>query len=186
MKILLILGLTGIATLIIWFLYLKEVKGLSPKEAIWVINDNIEKIGHFIYVKIEIYFLRKIRFAIYQNIEPYVEDVKALKICKYFKFVDTWEMDKDILEIRFKLIGISNEYKDALKELVVLLSNMLQDFYIERLGNLSYPFVYLTHIEEGRVVFWVAMNLYGNQKIQRRVEADSLREIPNTEELEDD
>lgn len=172
--------------LLVWYLYLSKGRGLSPSSTLNKMWEDTKKTYSFVKGKLEIEWLRKTVFAVYQDIKPFEKQVKELHICKYFKFYSCMDINKDIAEIRFKLLGISSEYKENTDDLAVLLCNLLQDFYVERLGTLSYPIVYVTHIQEGETVFQVAKNAYGNQLITQRAYTDSFRDMPNMEELEDD
>lgn len=172
--------------ILLCFLYLTLFKKCTKKETITIIGKNLVEVFEWIKKKYFIYILRKIVFQVKQDIRPFEDAVKKLNICKYVKGWYFMELSTDILELHFHIIGIADEYIKKLKYLSVLLNQVLQDFYIERLGNLRYPLVYITYIQEGEVVFWVAKNAYGNLLIQDRANADDRRDMPNTEELKND
>lgn len=186
-KTVILVPLVFIITLILLrFFYLTKVRGKSKQKAGLVISDDIQKAYAFTKKHYDIYQLRQVTFMVYCSLLSFEETVKSLKICKYFKYHHWVDPNKDILELHFSILGISNEYLEKLKELAILLTQLLQDFYVERLGNLEYPLVYVTYIQEGEVVFWVAKNKYGNLLIQERALADDWKDMPNMEELEDD
>lgn len=176
----------GFLSLLIWYSYLLKGRGLSPSSALNTMWEETKKAYIFIKDRLEIEWLRKTIFLINQDIKPFENQVKELHICKYFKFVSYMDLNKDVAEIRFKLLGISGEYKESADDLSVLLCSLFQDFYIERLGTLSYPIVYATHIQEGEAVFQAAKNAYGNQLITARMINDNFSDMPNMGELEDD
>lgn len=183
MKLLIVIGCLA---LLVWYLYLLKGRGLSPSSALNKMWEDTKKTYSFVKNKLEIEWLRKTIFVICQDVRPFEKQVKDLHICKYFKFCSYINLNKDIAEIRFKLLGISSEYKENVDDLAILLCNLFQDFYIERLGNLSYPIVYVTNVQEGEIVFHVPKNAYGNQLIGKRAIADSFSDMPNMEDLEDD
>ena len=169
-----------------WYTYLTKGRGLTPSSALERMGEDTKKICYFIKNKLEIRWQRKEIFFINQDIRPFEKQVKELHICKYFKFFSIVDKNRDIAEIRFKLLGISSEYKENTDDLAVLLCNLFQDFYIERLGAFSYPIVYVTNVQEGEIVFHVAKNVYGNQLIAEQAVVDAFQDMPNMEDLEDD
>lgn len=132
-----------------------------------------------------IYYLRSETYAVFQDIRPYESSVKNLKVCKYFKCAGTTDIGKDILEIQFRIIGISSEYQSCLKDLSLLLEQLLRDFYTERLG-FRIPYIYVTLLQEGELKIWVAKNKYGDELIQKRSCEDEWKDVPNMEDLEDE
>lgn len=167
-------------------LYLYEAKKYTAYEIVIVFIDDMQAVSLLIANVIHKWWLRRQKFQYIQNIMPYENTIKALKICKYFKFAFWADTDHDIAYLHFNVLSLTQEYRDNLKELSDLLQQILQDFYIERLGNLSYPLVYAMDVQENGAVFCVAKNAYGNEILQERILSIELSKIPGTEELEDD
>lgn len=145
----------------------------------------VKKAEKYITKFIRIYYLRSETYAVFQNIRPYEAAVKGLNACKYFKFVRTADIGRDILEIQFYIFGISSEYQSCQKDLALILGQLLNDFYMERLGVHS-PCVYVPLLQEGELKIWVAKNAYGNMLIQERAAMDEWKDMPDAGEIEDD
>lgn len=165
-------------------LYLTQRKNCPLKEAWLIILADIERAYRYLKEKLHIYISRKTQFLVIQDLVPFRKSVNDLSICKYFNGSYSVNVNEDIWELHFTIRGISSEYTENLEDLRILLGQVLQDFYKERLGYIQYPFVYVTHIQEGEAVFWVAKNLYGNDLIRKRSDAENQKDAPNTEDLE--
>lgn len=159
----------------------KGINGKSLKACLAL----AKKARKFIAESMRIYYLRSVKYAVFQDIRPYESSVRNLKVCKYFKCAGTADIGKDILEIQFRIIGISSECQSCLKDLSPLLEQMLRDFYTERLG-FQIPYIYVTLLQEGELRIWAAKNKYGDELIQKRSCEDEWKDAPNMEDLEDD
>ena len=181
----LILLLRALLFYLLYPLYKERVQKILNAKSLNAFFTFIKKAGTYISNQIRIYFMRSESYAVFQNIQPYELAVRDLNVCKYFKYAQTADIGRDILEIQFRIIGISSQYQSCLKELSLLLAQLLNDFYMERLGILT-PYIYVALLQEGELKFWVAKNRYGNVLIQKRSAADEWKDMPNTKDLKDD
>ncbi len=170
----------------LWWLWLVTMENLSCDGALHVTRRTCGNAWRYFNEFYRIYQLRQTVYPIYQTIEPFEHEVASRGVCKYFRFYRVESCDRDFSQLTFGVRGITAEYKDHPAELKPLLEALLQDFYIERLGNLSFPAVYAKNIQEGEATFLVANNAYGNERIGQIREADRLKGAPNMDALEDE
>lgn len=187
MKLLLILLLILLAALfyLLYPLYEERARQFIKSKYIRAFIAGSKKCVKLLKEYARIYYLRSETYAVFQDIRPYETSVKNLNACKYFKCAGTADIGKDILEIQFRIIGISSEYQSCLKDLSLLLEQLLRDFYTERLG-FQIPYIYVTLLQEGELKIWAAKNKYGNELIQKRSYEDEWKDLPNLEDIEDD
>ena len=140
----------------------------------------------FIFRQLKIWYLRSINYFPFPSFEPFVKQVLELHICKIFKLLPFIDKDKDIWLVTFRIRGIVSEYLNNLDDLTILLTELLHDFLIAWFGAERYPFIYCISIREGEIVFWIAKNAYGNQKITDRMKSDEERNLPNVGDIDDD
>lgn len=181
----LILLLFALLFYLLYPLYKERVQQIINAESIKAFFTMANKAAKYIEKNVRIYYMRSETYAIFQNIKPFELAVKGLNACKYFKFVRAIDIGKDILEIQFYILGITSEYKSCLKDLSLILEQMLNDFYMERLGVQS-PRVHVILLQEEELKIWVAKNAYGNELIQERVTLDEWKDMPNLGDIEDD
>lgn len=167
-------------------LYLVKVEHVSLLDMIGYFLDFCINVYEYFNEHYHIWCLRQTRYPLGQDSKPFENRVAQQHLFKYFKYISCYLYDADVTVLVFKVHGIANEYKDNPTDLKPLLESLLRDFYIERLGNLSFPAVYVQHVQEGEATFLVANNAYGNEKIGQIREDDRLKGAPNMDELNDD
>lgn len=145
-----------------------------------VIKDTVKQILHYsnrIKELATISIKRSQEYCIFQDVMPYLQVLKEMKVAKYVNFSKNYSINKDIEAFRFEIYGISTDYKKDMDVLKQLLTVKLRDFYIWKLKAFA-PAIYLTHVHEGEFVFWIAKNKYGDELLLKCVEADRKREQP--------
>lgn len=167
-------------------LYLVKVEHVSLLDTIGYFLDFCDAVWGYFNKRYHIWCLRQTRYPLGQDSKPFENRVAQQHLFKYFKYISCYLYDVDITALKFKLHGITAEYKDNPTDLRPLLESLLQDFFIEWWGNSSFPSVYLLNIQEGEATFLVANNAYGNEKIGQIREADRLKGAPNMDALEDE
>lgn len=160
-----------------------------PERMTGIFNELL-RIVRMIYNRIMIEWERNQTFAIYQNLMPYIEDLKKLCVAKYINFSNNYSLDGDIEVLRFEIYGINKEYLEDKSVLEQLLTVKLRDFYSERLGS-RVPYIYLRYVEEGEFTFFVSKNLHGNKyltylmkkNLRKKDEKSKLEDITDTDKV---
>lgn len=123
------------------------------------------------------FLARRHIYNIYQNIGPYIETLKAMRLAKHICFLKNYPASQDVEVFQFEICGINDEYKKDIDVLGRLLTLKLRDFYLQKLGNFA-PGIYLSFLQEGEFTFWIAKNRYGDKVISDRMELDRRMERP--------
>lgn len=108
---------------------------------------------------------------------------KELQLCKRCILWNSYPISQDIHKLSFKLMGLTKVYEET--DLADLLTIELQEVYARHFGK-DCPLVYLVSFDQNVVDFWVASNLYGNDLIRQRSNADYYADMTELEVLEDD
>lgn len=167
--------------LVLFVFYLIRVRDQTIANIVNSINEKIYYIWRFAKNRVSILLERKQVYCIYQNLTPYIETIREMRVAKYIRFANSYLINQDVEAFRFEIYGINSDYKKDSNVLKQLLIVKLRDFYIEKLGDFA-PCVYLTHLQEGEFVVWVARNRHGDKVILERMESDRKRECPDTQD----
>lgn len=168
--------------LILWTVYLVVARSYTIATAIEFIFKNLHELYLMVKRILTALWERSQHYCIYQDFSPYIKSLKELRIAKYINYRGYDFVSPDVTAFSFEIIKINDEYKENITALSQLLTVTLRDFYIDRLGNYA-PAIYLSHIQEGEFVFWVARNLHGNNTVNERIESDRQQEKPDKREL---
>lgn len=172
--------------LAIILVYLTFIKGYTLRQIYIKVTSIFKKIYKWIAKKMTICSLRSQAYSLGQDSKDFERKMLELGICKYFKFLNYKIVKKDITELHFRILKISDEYSNNLSALKSLIGTLLLDFYAERLPNDSIPTVYIKYITDDIVSIWVASNKHGDILIQKEIETDENRTLPNVGDIEDE
>lgn len=186
MRLLIIILLVSVFCFVVHFTYLSRKMHLPSNLTLKIMKLDICTFFHKIQKCVTRWQLEQHTFCINYNLQPYINEVEKLGICKYFRFNEDVYVGNHIFEFRFKILGISPIYKSDQDDLIRLLAELLQQFYKERVGYTTFPFVYPTAFDGTMIYFWIASSLYGNYQIQQRIRNDSVAKEPHEEAIEDD
>lgn len=163
----------------------KAVQGTSFADIFRRIGVSVRSCLNSLYFK---YICHKNRGHLFPNLvliaEPYANVIQNdLQLCKRCVLWQSYQIDRDIYFLSFKLMGMTKTYEQS--DLVELLTAELQSVYALRFGN-TYPLVYSTGFDQNIISFRVASNLNGNTLIQQQKAADYYAGCDEPGDLDDD